>query len=160
MVFTALCHKAGAAIRERLPHPVAFPFLWLGRRRWPWNSRAATPLLFKANQESAVAKARQKSYGDQFWTFVTENPELAATIAFEIGAVAGKLTSGVSMKRLSKLPPNFSNITNAVPQLAQAALKYLPGTSPSIQPAPGRVRKARRTSNGKTSRTSKSRKSP
>ena len=103
-----------------------------------------------------MAKARQKSYGDQFWTFVSENPELAATIAFEIGAVAGRLTGGVSMKRISKLPPDLSNITNAVPQLAQAALKYLPGRSPSIQPAPGRVRKARRTSNGKTLRRSKS----
>ena len=106
-----------------------------------------------------MAKARQKSYGDQFWTFVTENPELAATIAFEIGAVAGRLTSSVSMKRISKLPPNLANITSAVPQLAQAALKYLPGPSPSIQPAPGRVRKTRRASNGKSLRKSKSRKS-
>jgi hypothetical protein len=106
-----------------------------------------------------VAKARQKSHGDQFWTFVTENPELAATIAFEIGAVAGRLTGGVSMKRISRLPSNVANITNAVPQLAQAALKYLPGPSPSIQPAPGKVRKARRASNGRTSRKSKGRKS-
>jgi len=106
-----------------------------------------------------VAKTRQKSYGDQFWTFVTENPELAATIAFEIGAVAGRFTGGVSMKRISKLPPNIANITHAVPQLAQAALRYLPGPSPSIQPAPGKVRKTRRTSNGKTARKSKGRKS-
>lgn len=106
-----------------------------------------------------MAKGRQKSYGDQFWTFVTENPELAATIAFEIGAVAGRLTSGVSMKRISKLPPNLTNITNAVPQLAQAALKYLPGPSPSIQPAPGRMHRTGRGSNGKSSRKSKSRKS-
>ena len=106
-----------------------------------------------------MAKARQKSYGDHFWTFVSENPELAATIAFEIGAVAGRLTGGVSMKRISKLPSNVANITNAVPQLAQAALKYLPGPSPSIQPAPGGVRKARRASNGRISRKSKGRKS-
>jgi hypothetical protein len=63
------------------------------------------------------------------------------------------------MKRISKLPPNLTNFTNAVPQLAQAALKYLPGPSPSLQPAPGRVRKTRGTSNGKNSRKSKSRKS-
>lgn len=107
-----------------------------------------------------MAKAQQKSYGDQFWTFVTENPELAATIAFEIGAVAGRLTSGVSMKRITKLPPNIANITTAVPQLAQAALRYLPGPSPSIQPAPGRVGKARRRANNKISRRSKGRKSP
>jgi len=106
-----------------------------------------------------VAKARHKSYGDQFWTFVTENPELAATIAFEIGAVAGRLTGDVSVKRISKLPSNLAHITNAVPQLAQAALKYLPGPSPSIQPAPGRVRKARRATNGRISRKSKGRKS-
>lgn len=106
-----------------------------------------------------MAKSRQKSYGDQFWTFVTENPELAATIAFEIGAVAGRLTSGVSVRRISKLPPNMENITNAVPQLAQAALKYLPGQSTSIQPGPGAVRKAGRASNGKTSRKSKGKKS-
>lgn len=106
-----------------------------------------------------MAKAQQKSYGDQFWTFVTENPELAATIAFEIGAVAGRLTSGVSMKRITRLPPKLTNISNAVPQLAQAALKYLPGPSPSIQPAPGRPRKVRRRANDKIPRKSKSRKS-
>ena len=107
-----------------------------------------------------MAKAQQKSYGDQFWAFVTENPELAATIAFEIGAVAGRLTNGVSMKRITKLPPNIANITSAVPQLAQAALKYLPGPSPSIQPAPGRLRKSRRRANNRIPRKSKGRKVP
>jgi hypothetical protein len=88
-----------------------------------------------------VAKARRKSYSDHFWAFVHQNPELAAAIAFEVGAVAGTFTAGTSFRRVRRLP---TNVAHAVPKLAQAALKYLPGPSPSIQPSAGKTRKAGR----------------
>ena len=88
-----------------------------------------------------MAKGRRKTYSDQFWAFIHDNPELAAAIAFEVGAVAGTLTGGASLKSVRKLP---TNVAHAVPKLAHAALKYLPGPSPSIQPAAGKARKARR----------------
>jgi hypothetical protein len=84
--------------------------------------------------ESAVAKVRQKSYGDHFWAFIHEKPEWVAATAFGIGMVAGKLTNGASLKHIKALSPEFAN---PVSQLAQAALKYLPG-HPAFSPEPGR----------------------
>jgi hypothetical protein len=97
--------------------------------------------------ESAVAKVRQKSYGDHFWAFIHEKPEWVAATAFGIGMVAGKLTNGASLKHIKALSPKFAN---PVSQLAQAALKYLPGQSPSLQPGAGKARKARSLAKAKT----------
>lgn len=104
-----------------------------------------------------MAKVRQKSYGNDFWAFINEKPRLTAAIAFGIGTIAGKLTSGASLKRIKKLSPEF---TNAVPQLAQAALEYLPGRSPSLQPSAGKAyNKTRSSARAKTSRRTKGTKS-
>lgn len=100
-----------------------------------------------------MAKGRRKTYGDHFWAFVHNNPELAAAIAFEVGAVAGTFTGGTSFKRVRKLP---TNVAHAVPKLAHAALKYLPGPSPSLQPAAGKARKARKSGKARKTNGNKS----
>jgi hypothetical protein len=51
---------------------------------------------------------------------------LASSIAFEIGFLAGKISRGASFDQLRKLSPNMAN---ALPQIAQAALKFLPASS-------------------------------
>ena len=100
-----------------------------------------------------MAKARRKSYSDQFWAFVHQNPELAAAIAFEVGAVAGTFTAGTSLKRVTRLP---TNVAHAVPKLAHAALKYLPEPSPSLQPAAAKTRKGGRSRKARKANGSKS----
>lgn len=102
-----------------------------------------------------MTKVRQKSYGDHFWAFIHENPEWVAATAFGIGMAAGKLTNAASLKRIKTLSPEFAN---AVPQLAQAALKYLRGQSPKLQPSAGQVWK-RSLVKAKTSRKAKGTKS-
>lgn len=102
-----------------------------------------------------MAKVRQKSYGDHLRAFLHENPKWAAATAFGVGMVAGKLASGASLKRIKTLSPEFAN----VPQLAQAALKYLPGQSPSLQPSAVKAWKARSSAKAKTSRKVKGTKS-
>lgn len=95
-----------------------------------------------------MAKSRAKTRPDPFWAFVEENPELAQEIAFQIGFLAGKVTHGASAKALKRLPPQIGNI---LPELAQAALRFLPMTSaPSrangAAPRKRRKRKARKPS--------------
>jgi hypothetical protein len=83
--------------------------------------------------EIAVPKPRQKSQPGLFWAFVNENPKLASSIAFEIGFLAGKISRGASLDQLKQLSPSMAN---ALPQIAQAALKYLPAmTSSAASPA-------------------------
>ena len=79
----------------------------------------------------AVSKPRPKSEPGLFWAFVNENPKLASSIAFEIGFLAGKISRGASFDQLKKLSPNMANV---LPQIAQAALKYLPAMSSSADP--------------------------
>jgi len=85
-----------------------------------------------------VANHRQKSQPGLFWTFVNENPKLASSIAFEIGFLAGKISRGASLDQLKKLSPSMAN---ALPQIAQAALRYLPamasGSAPASPTKPG-----------------------
>ena len=79
--------------------------------------------------EHLVAKSRAQSRPDPFWAFVDENPELAQEIAFQIGFLAGKVAQGASAKAFKRLPPQLGNI---LPDLAQAALRFLPSFQPLV----------------------------
>ena len=95
-----------------------------------------------------MARSRAQSRPDPFWAFVDENPELAQEIAFQIGFLAGKVAQGASAKAFKRLPPQLGNI---LPDLAQAALRFLPmssapGHANGAAPRRRRKRKARKPS--------------
>jgi hypothetical protein len=101
-----------------------------------------------------MAKQRKNgtSLGSSIWRFVEENPQLAAAIAFEVGALAAQAVSGTTAARLRKSGGravrsvanglNGSSLMQAVP----AALSFLPG--PSAKPQP-RKRDAKRAARAK-----------
>jgi hypothetical protein len=98
--------------------------------------------------------APKHSLIDTFWNFVEENPKLVATVALEIGILAGQAVASSSpamrsmrksmTKRVKAVPQQFAN---AMPHsLSAAALKFLPGPSPLLQPRKrpaGKTRKAK-----------------
>lgn len=80
-------------------------------------------------------RADSESMLDKFWAFVRDNPELAKTLAFELGALAGTTVRNSSeVKRYlrneaKKVPQAFAE---AMPSSITSALKFLP--SPKLQP--------------------------
>ncbi len=80
-------------------------------------------------------KVSTQSYADIFWAFLRDNPELARTIAFELGSLAGtavgKATSNTKYLkgRVKKMP---QAIADAMPPSLSNALKFLP--APKLQP--------------------------
>lgn len=90
------------------------------------------------------------SLSDSFWDFVQEHPDVAAAIAFQLGAVAAQAVQGSTAARLRKngesalraLAKGVHDAPGAVaatlpdmPDLAKlTGLKFLPGPSPKLQP--------------------------
>jgi hypothetical protein len=75
---------------------------------------------------------------DSFLDFVAANPKLAAMVAFQVGIVAGEAVAAPQAavrsisRRVNQVP---QQIADAMPQgLSAAALKFLPGPSPKLQP--------------------------
>lgn len=99
----------------------------------------------------ARKRPSETSWTQLFWDFLEENPKLAATVAFQLGNMAGEAVSmsngtGRSLaKRAKKVP---QQIADALPQsLSAVALKYLPGPSPKLQPRKrpaGKIRHGRK----------------
>lgn len=80
-------------------------------------------------------KANSESMLDKFWAFVRDNPELAKTLAFELGALAGTTVRNSSdakryLKNRAKKVPQA--LAEAMPPSIASALKFLP--SPKLQP--------------------------
>ena len=98
----------------------------------------------------ARKRASKNSLVNSFFDFVDENPRLAALVALELGMLAGEVVashSGTirSMTRRAKAVPQ--QIADALPtSLSAAALKYLPGPSPKLQPRKRPAARARRKS--------------
>jgi hypothetical protein len=100
----------------------------------------------------ARKRASTNSLLDSFWEFVEANPKLAATVALQLGIMAGEAVASPNgtvrsmTKRAKKVP---QQIVDAMPRsLSAAALKYLPGPSPKLQPRKrpaAKVRSRRRT---------------
>jgi hypothetical protein len=91
-------------------------------------------------QESEMTRKRasQSSWARSFWNFVEANPKLAASVAFQLGSITGaavansEVTGRFLAKRARKIP---RKIVEAIPQnISEAALKFLPGPSPKLQP--------------------------
>jgi hypothetical protein len=80
-------------------------------------------------------KKNTLSIADMFWSFVEDNPKLAAKLAFELGSLAGtavKNTAGTK-KYLKKQAKNVPQaISDVVPLSLSSALKFLP--APKLQP--------------------------
>jgi hypothetical protein len=94
-------------------------------------------------------------WADEFWNFVEANPKLATAIAFRLGNMAGEAVAGSSATARSlgkKIKAAPDQAVDAMQLLSTAALKYLPGPSPKLQPRK-RPAKAKL---GSTSRGSKS----
>ena len=101
-----------------------------------------------------MAKQRNNStsFTGTIWRFVEENPQLAAAIAFEVGALAAQAVSSTTAARLRKSGGraarsvanglNGSSLMQALP----AAMSFLPG--PSAKPQP-RKRAAKRPARAK-----------
>ena len=80
-------------------------------------------------------KTTTESMIEMFWKFVHDNPKLARSLAFELGALAGEAVrnSGETTKYIKKQAKKIPfALTNAVPRSLPAALKFLP--SPKVQP--------------------------
>jgi hypothetical protein len=76
-----------------------------------------------------------KSLALVFWNFIEKNPKLAADIAFQVGVLAGVASKEASRLLAKKRPLLPKHIPDLVPKmLTAAALKYLPGHSPKLQP--------------------------
>jgi hypothetical protein len=78
-----------------------------------------------------LAKPRRKIEGNLFLRFIEENPKLVQAIAFEAGFLAGRITKSRSMKKLQFSPAFLRKL----PAFTEAALKYLPAATASLQPA-------------------------
>jgi hypothetical protein len=80
-------------------------------------------------------KKNTVSIADMFWSFVEDNPKLAAKLAFELGSLAGTAVknSGGTKKYLKKQAKNVPQaISDAMPLSLSSALKFLP--APKLQP--------------------------
>ena len=80
-------------------------------------------------------KSNTASLVDAFFSFIRENPKLAATLAFEMGSLAGNVVGNSTetrktIKRQVKKVPQA--ISDAMPPRLSNALKFLP--APKIQP--------------------------
>jgi hypothetical protein len=96
----------------------------------------------------AERRANKNSWINTFWDFIEVNPKLAATIALQLGVVAGRAvsTQGITVKSMTKRVKNMPHqIADVMPQgLSAAALKYLPGPKLQARKRPvGKVRRAR-----------------
>jgi hypothetical protein len=80
-------------------------------------------------------KVKSESVADMFWAFVQDNPKLAATVAFELGSLAGTAVRNTSEAKnylksgAKKVPQAFAD---AMPPSVASALKFLP--APRLQP--------------------------
>jgi hypothetical protein len=80
-------------------------------------------------------RRKKASFVEPIRAFIRDNPELARTIAFEVGAIAGGIVRDLAKnkKRLKhhakKLP---SAALDALPPSLSNALKFLP--APKLQP--------------------------
>jgi hypothetical protein len=90
------------------------------------------------------------SLGRYFWAFIAKNPELAAGIAFELGALVATAVHGDTAARLRKsgnrtirsLSKSAHNVQDSlakampeIPDLAKlTGLSFLPGPAPKLQP--------------------------
>jgi hypothetical protein len=87
-----------------------------------------------------MSRSKQNSLTDIFFNFVNDNPKIAASLAFELGLLAGSAAKRIPWKRLKGISPDF---VNAMPRsLSQSALKFLP--SPELQPKASRTKKTRK----------------
>lgn len=80
-------------------------------------------------------KTNTESFADMFFAFIRDNPKLAATLAFEIGSLAGKAVrnSGATTKSLKNQAKKVPQaISDAIPPRLSDALKFLP--APKLQP--------------------------
>jgi|SRR6185437_10007753 hypothetical protein len=80
-------------------------------------------------------KKKTVSIADMFWSFVEDNPKLAAKLAFELGSLAGTAVknSGGTKKYLKKQARHVPQaISDAMPLSLSGALKFLP--APKLQP--------------------------
>jgi hypothetical protein len=84
-----------------------------------------------------AAKQGKIHWADEFWKFVEANPQLATAIAFRLGNMAGEAVAESSAtarslgKKLKAAPDQAADVMHT---LSAAALKYLPGPSPKLQP--------------------------
>ena len=101
-------------------------------------------------RKKASKTSPKPSWAHSFWDFVETNPKLAAAIAFQLGVMAAEAVSTPTArslrKRVKKMP---QQIADAIPRnlpdsLTAAALKYLPGSAPKLQPRKHPVGKAHR----------------
>ena len=87
-------------------------------------------------------------HGSALWAFLADNPELAASLAFEVGYLAGKLTTVLIPRTKKRSTALGINVMENIPHLSQLALKYLPAAVATLQPQPApvprRVRRPRR----------------
>jgi hypothetical protein len=96
----------------------------------------------------ARRRTSKTSLIDTFWEFVEANPKLAATVALQLGIMAGEafaMPNGTmrSMTQRAKKVPQ--QIADAMPDsLTAMALKYLPGPSPKLQSRKRPVGKSRK----------------
>jgi hypothetical protein len=82
-----------------------------------------------------ISMTRKKTTTDSliemFWKFVQDNPKLAATLAFELGSLAGAAV-GNSGKTGKYIQKQAEKVTHALPRSLPTVLKFLP--SPKMQP--------------------------
>ena len=76
-------------------------------------------------------KTTTSSLIEMFGKFVQDNPKLAATLAFELGSLAGAAV-GNSGKTGEYIKKQAKKLPRALPRSLPAALKFLP--SPKMQP--------------------------
>ena len=101
----------------------------------------------------ARKQASKSSLLDTFWDFVEENPKLAATVAVQLGVLAGEAVaqSNPAMRSMTrsmtkKVKEVPQQLADAMPRgLTAMALKYLPGPSPKLQPRKRTAGKTRKT---------------
>jgi hypothetical protein len=80
-------------------------------------------------------KVKSESMVDVFWAFISDNPKLATTLAFELGSLAGTAVRNSSdakkmIKSGARKVPQA--VSDAMPAMVSSALKFLP--APSNEP--------------------------
>ena len=89
--------------------------------------------------EGPMTRPKRRSLADILYSFVKDNPTIAAKLAFELGLLGGSVAKGISWKGLKKFPPEFAW---TLPRpIQQATIKLLPGKAPSLQPHRTRPKK-------------------
>ena len=89
--------------------------------------------------EGPMTRPKRRSLADILYSFVKDNPTIAAKLAFELGLLSGRAAKGISWKGLRKLPPE---IVSTLPRsFQQAALSLLPGQVANLQPHRTRLKK-------------------